>query len=409
MSTQFPPRSTSFDAPVSTGIWAAVKAWCFAPILTRMNRGIVHGTIEARLPDGSIRTLGDRGAGPVAILHINRWNALLRMASGGSVGGYEGWERGEWDSPDLVALFEIFMRNRVTLGGTARASGVSRLVKRLHRWTQRNDRNGAKRNVMAHYDLGNDFYAAWLDPSMSYSSARFAGEGYDLESAQRRKFETLSERIPVAPNSTLLEIGCGWGSFATHMAGQGHQVTAITISPAQMAFAQEAHGGPHYRLCDYRDIDGAYDGIASIEMVEAVGQEYWPDYLDTVARCLKPGGRAGIQFITINDDVFDRYASSADFIQTYIFPGGMLLSESRFRALAEERGLRWEAPAYFADDYARTLKLWRERFDAAVVAGNLPSQFDDQFIRLWRFYLMYCEGGFRGGGIDVGQVTLVKD
>jgi cyclopropane-fatty-acyl-phospholipid synthase len=327
--------------------------------------------------------------------------------SGGSVGCYEGWERGEWESPDLVPLFDVFMRNRVTLGGTARASGLSRLAKRIAHRLHRNDRKGAKRNIMAHYDLGNDFYASWLDKTMSYSSARFAGDEA-LAAAQARKLENLTARLALAPQSRILEIGCGWGHYARSLAQQGHDITAITISPAQKLYAETHNSGPDYQLCDYRDVSGSYDAIASIEMVEAVGQRYWPAYLDMIARSLRPGGRAAIQFIAINDDVFERYASSVDFIQTYIFPGGMLLSESRFRTLAKARGLAWEGIEHFGLDYARTLRLWHERFEAAITAGQLPPQFDSQFLNLWRFYLQYCEGGFRGQGIDVGQVTLVK-
>jgi cyclopropane-fatty-acyl-phospholipid synthase len=397
----------SIETAPQSGLWSSVLARIASPILDRLDQGVVSGSIETFLPGGERRLLGGRGAGPQAILQINRWNALLRMASGGSVGCYEGWERGEWESPDLVPLFDVFMRNRVTLGGTARASGLSRLAKRIAHGLHRNDRKGAKHNIMAHYDLGNDFYASWLDAKMSYSSARFDGAD-TLEAAQARKMAKLTERLALSPHSRILEIGCGWGHYAQTLACQGHAVTAITISPAQKAYAEAHNSGPDYQLCDYRDVTGSYDAIASIEMVEAVGQTYWPTYLDMITRSLKPGGRAAIQFIAINDDVFDRYASSADFIQAYVFPGGMLLSECRFRALAEERGLKWEAPEHFGQDYAETLWHWRTRFEAAIAAGRLPANFDSQFINLWRFYLQYCEGGFRGGGIEVGQVTLVK-
>jgi cyclopropane-fatty-acyl-phospholipid synthase len=281
------------------------------------------------------------------------------------------------------------------------------MMKRFAHSMHRNDRQGAKRNIMAHYDLGNDFYASWLDNTMSYSSARFVGDE-TLEVAQAHKVDLLAARLSLSANSRVLEIGCGWGHVSGTLSELGHDVTAITISPAQKLYAETHNIGPDYQLCDYRDAKGTYDAVVSIEMVEAVGQDYWGTYLDVIARSLKPGGRAAVQFITINDDVFDRYASSADFIQTYIFPGGMLLSESRFRSLAEARGFTWEAPEYFGLDYAQTLAQWRGRYEAAIIDGHLPAHFDDKFINLWRFYLMYCEGGFRGGGIDVGQVTLVK-
>jgi cyclopropane-fatty-acyl-phospholipid synthase len=192
------------------------------------------------------------------------------------------------------------------------------------------------------------------------------------------------------------------------MAAHGHNVMAITLSAEQLAWAKAEAQSVAFELRDYRDVTGQFDGIASVEMVEAVGRDYWPAYLDTIAQCLKPGGRAAIQFIIIADDVFDAYAESADFIQTYVFPGGMLLSESRFRALAEARGLEWHDPHYFGLHYAETLGRWRQCFDLAVASRTLGNGFDERFTRLWRYYLMYCEGGFRGGGIDVGQVTLIK-
>jgi cyclopropane-fatty-acyl-phospholipid synthase len=394
------------------GLAARATSRIFHRILDRIDAGIEAGALEAILPDGTFRVLGGRAPGPLAHVNLNSWRALIRLGQSGSVGWYQAWEAGEWDSPDPVPLFDMFMRNRLSLGSSARASGLSRLTKRIAHALRRNNSKGAKRNIMAHYDLGNDFYECWLDPTMSYSSALFE-DGDTLQAGQHRKMAALMARLNVEPNSHILEIGCGWGHFAKFCAQGGHHVTAITLSPSQKFHAETAATGiahkPAYKLCDYRDINGTYDAIASIEMVEAVGQAYWPTYLDVIARSLKPGGRAAIQFIMIADDIFERYAQSADFIQTYVFPGGMLLSQSRFRALAEARGLVWDAPRHFGLDYADTLKLWREQFDAAVEAGKLPSGFDERFIKLWRYYLMYCEGGFRGGGIDVAQVTLIKN
>ena len=389
--------------------WASARF--FHRILDRIDAGIEAGTLEAVLPDGTFRVLGGRGNGPLVQVNLNSWRALIRLGQSGSVGWYQAWEAGEWDSPDPVPLFDMFMRNRLSLGSSARASGLSRLIKRTAHALRRNDAKGSRRNIMAHYDLGNDFYACWLDPTMSYSSALFA-MGDTLEAAQLRKMAALMARLHLGPGSEILEIGCGWGHFAKLAAEAGHSVTAITLSPSQKFYADNMVAGaaqkPVYQLCDYRSVRGTYDAIASTEMVEAVGQAYWPAYLDMIARSLKPGGRAAVQFIMIADDIFERYAASADFIQTYIFPGGMLLSESRFRRLAEARGLIWDMPHHFGQDYAETLKIWRARFDAAVDAGKLPAGFDARFIRLWRYYLMYCEGGFRGGGIDVAQVTLIK-
>lgn len=385
------------------------------PFLARMDSALDAGTIEVILPDGSFRILGGRGAGPVAKLELTRWRALLRAARGGSVGFYMAWADGDWSSADPVPLFDLMVRNRARLRDTVRAAGAARLWHWLNHRRRRNNRLGAKRNILAHYDLGNDFYQLWLDPTMSYSSALFAeplnGEE-ELEVAQRRKTAALLDRLQLAPESSLLEIGCGWGHIANQCAAQGHDVTAITLSPSQKLWTERAAAklarAPSIQLCDYRDVKGSYDAVISVEMVEAVGQDYWPAYLDVIARCLKPGGRAAIQYIAIADDIFPAYARGADFIQTFVFPGGMLLSESRFRALAAARGLLWEAPHHFPLHYAETLRRWRARFDDAVVDGRLPPGFDQKFVNLWRYYLQYCEGGFRGGGISVAQVTLVK-
>lgn len=384
-------------------------------VLDRIDGGLDHGTIEGHLPDGTARTLGGRGDGPTAIVHIRDWKALIRLVRGGSIGWYEGWITGEWDSPDLVPIFDLFMRNRVALGSVGRASGFAHLAGRIAHWLRRNTRKHARDNIEAHYDLGNDFYSAWLDPTMTYSSAVFAAlppQNEALETAQRRKIALILDRTALQDGESLLEIGCGWGGLAEAALERAPvSYHGISLSPGQTLFAEARlakYSDWKITLTDYRDIVGQYDAIASVEMVEAVGQEFWPAYLDCIARCLKPGGRAALQYIRIEDDIFEQYADGQDFIQRYIFPGGMLLSESRFRALAEERGLRWEGQIDYGEHYAETLRLWRERFEAAVAEGRLPAGFDQKFVALWRFYLMYCEGGFRGGGINVAQVTLVK-
>lgn len=389
-------------------------AWPFHRLLDRIDRGLIAGSIEASLPDGTHRRLGGRTPGPVAIVAIRRWRALWRLASGGSIGWYEGWAAGDWASPDPVPLFDLFMRNRVPLGAAARSGGAARWLARGWHGLRRNSRAGSRRNIAAHYDLGNDFYREWLDPTMSYSSAIFAGPDDSLEEAQRRKVEVLLDRLALTPGDSLLEIGCGWGFLAEQAGARGAKVVALTLSEEQKRIADQRIGAAGLTdtlsvvLRDYRDVAGTYDAVASVEMVEAVGQQYWPAYLDTIARVLKPGGRAAIQLISIADDVFPAYAASVDFIQRYVFPGGMLLSESRFRALAEARGLAWENRRGFGLDYAETLRRWRAAFDVAVAERRLPARFDNRFIALWRYYLMYCEGGFRGGGIDVAQVTLVR-
>lgn len=384
----------------------------FAPafhrFLDRIDTGLVRGGIEARLPDSTHRLLGGRKPGPVPLVTIHRWRALVRLATGGSVGWYEAWADGDWSSPDPVPLFDLFMRNRMPLANVARAGGIPKLLLRGWHALRRNDRRGSRRNIADHYDLGNDFYREWLDPSLTYSSGIY-GSGDTLEQAQYRKLTAILDRTGTAPGDTILEIGCGWGSFAATASAAGRSVHGLTLSTEQKAEVDaRALPGVTVSLTDYRDVTGTYDAVASIEMVEAVGQAYWPAYCDTLARVLKPGGRAAIQYISIADDVFERYASSVDFIQRYVFPGGMLLSDSRFRALCEARGLVWTDHYAFGLDYAQTLRHWRERFDNADKAGRLPERLDARFRDLWRYYLMYCEGGFRGGGIDVAQVTLVK-
>ncbi|MDB5715138.1 MAG: class SAM-dependent methyltransferase [Sphingomonadales bacterium] len=380
-------------------------------MLDRIDAGLASGSIEVILPDGTIRMLGGRAPGPNVHVTIHRWRALLRLASSGSVGWYEAWAAGEWSSPDPVPLFDLFMRNRGTLGQVGRAGGVFRLAQRFRHALRRNNRTGARRNVIEHYDLGNEFYAQWLDPTMTYSSALFAEADFTepLQGGQQRKVDAILDRLALSPGQTMVEIGCGWGGLLGAAAKRGIVATGLTLSPSQKRFGdQKLAGAATIALLDYRDLKGTYDGIASVEMVEAVGQKYWPDFLDTIADCLKPGGRAAIQFISIADDIFESYAASADFIQTFIFPGGMLISESRFRALAEERGLAWTDQNDFGLHYAETLRRWRSSFDAAVEQGRLPANFDAKFVALWRYYLMYCEGGFRGGGIEVSQVTLIK-
>ncbi len=400
---------------VLTRLIALAPAALFHRMLDRIDVGLVAGTLESHLPDGSVRLLGGRGKGPVAVVNLHSWAALVRLALSGTVGWYRAWEAGEWSSPDPVPLFDLFMRNGETLGDVARARGPLRWINRATHALRRNDRRGARRNIHAHYDLGNDFYRLWLDQAMNYSSALFTDPGQSLEDAQAAKVDAILDRLDLRSGSRLLEIGCGWGALAER-AVERHDVlyTGITLSPAQAEVADarlavvDLSDRSRIEICDYRDAQGPYDAIASVEMVEAVGQAYWPTYLDAVTRLLRPGGKAAIQYILINDALFERYAASSDFIQAYVFPGGCLISESRFRALAEARGLAWRDVQRFGEDYAETLRQWRERFDAAIVADELPSGFDDRFVRLWRYYLQYCEGGFRGGGIDVAQVTLEK-
>ncbi|OJW69951.1 MAG: cyclopropane-fatty-acyl-phospholipid synthase [Sphingomonadales bacterium 63-6] len=379
-------------------------------LLDEADAGLETGTLLVHLPGGGIRRLGGRAPGFDAELALHDWRALVRVATGGSVGFYQGWDAGEWSSPDEVALFALVMANGEALGDTGRAKGPWRIAGRLLHWLNRNTRERAEKNIHAHYDLGNDFYGAWLDPTMSYSSGfRYdAAQGVaGLEPSQHAKWERLAQRLGTPEK--LLEIGCGWGALSNYFASRGSKVTGISLSDEQLNWArQRQDGGIDFRHQDYRDVAGQFDGIVSVEMVEAVGREYWPSFFDCLARNLRPGGRAAIQFIAMQEELFDGYAHNADFIQAYVFPGGLLIRTSEFQRLAAERGLSWEDQEDFGLDYAETLKAWRFNFDRAEEEGRLPAGFDERFCRLWRFYLMYCEGGFRGGGITVSQATLVK-
>jgi len=392
------------------GLFARLIAPGFQSVVNAIDTGLERGSMRAHLPDGTTRVLGGRAPGFDVTITIKDWRALLRLATSGSIGWYQAYEAGEWECDDLVSLFAVMGDNARSLGNAARPAGPFKWAARLAHHFNRNNRAGSVRNISAHYDLGNDFYRAWLDPSMAYSSALGLERGADgagLEAAQRVKFAAIADRLG-QPRS-VLEIGCGWGSLADALAQRGARVTGISLSDEQLAYAR-AHCSPDiaFKKCDYRDVNGQYDAVASVEMVEALGREYWPAFMNAVAQALRPGARAAIQYISMADDLFETYASTVDFIQAYVFPGGLLIKSSEFRALAEERGLKWQDQCDFGLDYADTLKLWRERFDRAVSDNRLPAGFDARFVRLWRYYLAYCEAGFRCHNIDVHQVTLVK-
>lgn len=399
--------------PVASQPGLLARAWSggFARLVDRIDAGIAKGAMHATLPDGSTRLLGGRGEGIDCTLTLHDWRGLLRLATAGSQGWYQAWEAGEWTSPDEVAVFAHFGANAETLGDAGRAKGPWRAAAKALHWLNRNTRGGSRKNIHAHYDLGNEFYAAWLDETMNYSSALFdtveLRRPARLALGQQRKMQRMAERIDGA--NSVLEIGCGWGAMAQTLHDRGCDVTAISLSDEQLAYARSHRSDQiDFRKQDYRDVQGSFDAIVSVEMVEAVGRAFWPEWFASIARNLKPGGRAAIQYIAMKDALFDAYAASADFIQAYIFPGGMLVRESEFRRLASESGLSWQDQQDFSLDYAETLATWRENFERAWADRAIPAGFDERFARLWRFYLMYCEGGFRGGSISVAQVTLVK-
>ena len=387
------------------GTFARLAAPALSKVLDEIDSKLLVGGMHLTLPDGSKRDLGFRGPGATATLNLVSWMSLVRLATSGSVGWYKAWTLGEWSSPDPVPIFELFSVNGASLGDIGRAKGLFRMVNSLAHRLRDNAPRKAARNIAAHYDLGNDFYSAWLDETMTYSSARFSSGDDSLADAQLNKIRTLLDRLDLKPGDRLLEIGCGWGSLAIEAAKRGGSVVGLTLSKEQKAWAEQKIA--EIRLQDYRETAELFDAVASVEMVEAVGQRWWGAYLDSIARNLKPGGKAALQFIAMKHELFDRYARNPDFIQTYIFPGGMLLDEPQFAALADQRGLGWQDREGFAKDYAETLKRWRSRYDLAVNRGELDG-FGEAFHKLWRYYLMYCEGGFRGGAIDVAQVTMVK-
>ena len=316
--------------------------------------------------------------------------------------------------PNLAALLLLLAQNEQALSAQSRSFVLANWLNRLRHGIRCNSIRGSRRNIAAHYDLGNDFYRLWLDPSMTYSSALFEHGERDLERAQRRKYNRLLDLLEAKPGQRVLEIGCGWGGFALQAAKRGLLVTGITLSHEQLAFARERlsaagmAGSVDLRLQDYRHLSGTYDHIVSIEMLEAVGEENWDTYTCTLRRCLKPGGRAALQFITIDDSAFKGYRRNPDFIQRYIFPGGMLPTLPRFRASVEKSGLRTVRADLFGEDYARTLSEWHRRFLKSEREVERMG-FDERFRRMWKYYLGYCKAGFRSGHIDLAQVLLAKD
>src|SRR5215213_9798048 len=353
------------------GALARLAAPAISKVLDEIDRRLVAGGLDVTLPSGAHRRLGFRSPGPSATVRLAGWMALVRLATSGSVGWYKAWTLGEWSSPDPVAIFELFSANAVPLGDVGRAKGPFRLINALAHRLRDNAPGKARANIAAHYDLGNDFYSAWLDETMTYSSARFvpARNATSLEAAQLTKIHTLLDRLALKPGQRLLEIGSGWGTLAIEAAKRGASVVGLTLSTEQKAWADDKiasaglAGKVEIRLQDYRDTNESFDAVASVEMVEAVGERWWPAYLDCIARNLRPGGRAALQYISIRHELFERYARNPDFIQTYIFPGGMLIDESRFGALALERGLTWQDRDGFRLHYAETLRRWRERYD----------------------------------------------
>lgn len=380
----------------------------------RLLERVCHGELQVQLPDGSMARFGSPG-GPRAFVRLHNWNACTAALRSGDIGFAESYIARDWDTPDLTGLLTLFNANREHLESIVYGHWWGALLYRVKHLLNRNSRAGSRKNVHAHYDLGNAFYRLWLDPTMNYSSAWFEGDRtHDLVEAQGAKVRRALRESGVVSGGRLLEIGCGWGALAECAAREfGATVTGVTLSSEQFAWASrrlaDAGLAGDLRFQDYRDIDdGPFDAICSIEMFEAVGRAYWPGYFQSVHRLLKPGGKACIQTITIRDDLFDRYLRSTDFIQQYIFPGGLLPSPAAFRAEAAKAGLRVVGELAFGPDYARTLRHWRERFLAAEASVRRLG-FDDRFMRIWEFYLAYCEAAFATGNTGVMQFTLQRD
>ena len=382
----------------------------------RLLQQLRSGTLDVQLPDGSMAHFGGATAQgePRAALRLHDWSVCAAALKSGDIGFAESYIAGGWTSPDLVALLRLFIANREAVESMIYGTWWGRLAYRVKHLLNRNSRRGSAKNIHAHYDIGNSFYREWLDETMNYSSALFEGDlEQPMPQAQAAKVRRALRECGVQPGQRLLEIGCGWGALAEAAAGEfGARVTGVTLSSEQLAFAQDRlqraglAAQADLRLQDYREIDDeAFDAIASIEMFEAVGREYWGGFFATLRGKLKPGGHACIQSITIRDDLFERYVRSTDFIQQYIFPGGLLPSRKAFRAEAAKAGLELVNELPFGADYAETLRRWRLRFlerDAAVRQLG----FDGRFMRIWEFYLAYCEAAFAAGNTDVVQFTL---
>jgi cyclopropane-fatty-acyl-phospholipid synthase len=406
MSQLDEPSSFSLDAntPSAAGLGKLV--------LDRLLSGLAYGRLRIILPSGALYEKVGHGPGPEATLNIRRWRMLRRVLAGGDIGFAESYLQGDWTTPDLTSVIRFAARNSDALEPAIQGSTPMRIINRLGHMFRANTKRGSRRNIEAHYDLGNEFYKLWLDPSMLYSSAIWDETTPTLEAAQARKLNRIREKLDLSGGETVLEIGCGWGALAAHLATQADaKVTGITLSPSQLAWARDvvAKTGKDdqvdLRLQDYRDVQGKFDRIVSIEMFEAVGEAYWPKYFETLKRCLKQGGKIVLQIISIEEKRYLSYRRDTDFIQKYVFPGGFLPSDRALEVEIGKAGLALRQIEHFGKSYARTLAEWRSRFMThwSTIA---PLGFDQRFHRLWEYYLSYCEAGFEERSIDVGLYTI---
>lgn len=395
-------NSTRIDRTVTS---TSPRSGPFAWLLDRLLPAIEAGELRIVLPDGDRVERHGMRAGPAAEMSIHRWRGLRRMLVGGEKGFADGFMDGDWTSQDLPSLLGFFLANEGTLRRRTRSARLTTFRHGLAHRLRANTPRGSRRNIASHYDLGNAFYAQWLDAGMSYSSALYR-RAATLEEAQDAKLDRVVGMLDLRPGDRVLEIGCGWGALAERLVRNGASVTGITLSVEQLRYAETRlaalglGGSADLRLEDYRALDGRYDRIASIEMLEAVGERYWPVYFRKLRECLAPRGVAVLQVITLQEDRFEAYRSRPDFIQRHIFPGGMLPTVSRVESEAARVGLRLTERLSFGDSYARTLREWRDRFHRAW-PSIAPLGFDDRFRRMWDYYLAYCEVGFDHGAIDV--------
>ncbi len=382
--------------------------------IARVVRSLKIGHLIIETPSGA-RVEG-RGEieGPRATLILHKWRTMRRLMFGGDVGFAEAYLDGDWSTPDLATLIELAALNEQALSEVTAGRWFKRFLHRVKHLLRANTKSGSRRNIEAHYDLGNDFYRLWLDPSMTYSSALYADPKQPLEDAQENKLVRIMDLLALKGGERVLEIGCGWGRLAERLATErGAHVTGLTLSPSQLAGAKEriAKAGVQekadLRLQDYRDVTEKFDRVVSIEMIEAVGEKYWPAYFGKIAQVLNPGGRAVLQVITIADERFELYRRNADFIQRYIFPGGMLPSDKVMRDQIARAGLKFVSLENFGRSYAYTLNEWNRRFQRAWPEIEAMG-YSKKFKRTWEYYLAYCEGGFRSKAIDVGLYVMEK-
>lgn len=392
---------------------AALRAPASAKAVLLALLQLKGGSVLLSLPDGRELAFGD-GDSPAIDFTIKDYRFARRVVMHGDIGFAEGLMAGEWQSRDLSALLTLLASNVERFTRLLEGGPIGKALHWLRHLSNANTKSGSRRNILAHYDLGNEFYSAWLDASMTYSSARFDAQVRDLEAGQRAKYKALADHLELKASDHVLEIGCGWGGFAEFAAREyGARVTGITISDEQLAYARarmEQAGlsdRVEIRRQDYRDVEGQFDKVASIEMFEAVGEKYWPAYFAKISDVLKPGGKAGLQIITIDERLFEDYRKRADFIQRYVFPGGMLVSVERLKEETSKVGLVWRRADMFGQSYADTLAEWGRRFTAKW-SDIRAMGFDERFKQLWLFYLSYCEAGFRTGRTNVVQLELAK-